>query len=36
MAVYEFFDGPTALRRAFTLDFERYSPEGVRLFIAVR
>jgi predicted transcriptional regulator YdeE len=35
MAVYEYFDGPTNLRRAFTADFERYSADGVQLYIAV-
>jgi predicted transcriptional regulator YdeE len=36
MAVYQYFSGPTDLRRAFSIDFERYSAEGVQLYIAVR
>ena len=36
IAVYEHFGGPTKLRRAFTADFERYSADGVQLYIAVR
>ena len=36
MAVYEYFDGRKSPRRAFTIDFERYTGEGVQLYIAVR
>ena len=36
MAVYEYFGGPTNLRRAFTADFERHAAEGVQLYIALR
>ena len=36
MTVYGYFGGRTDPRRACTIDFERYSPEGVQLYIAVR
>jgi predicted transcriptional regulator YdeE len=36
MAVYQYFDGRKIPRRAFSIDFERYSAEGVQLYIAVR
>jgi predicted transcriptional regulator YdeE len=35
MGVYDYFSGQTSLRRAFTIDFERYSADGVELYIAV-
>jgi predicted transcriptional regulator YdeE len=35
MAVYEYFAGRTNPRRAFTADFERYSADGIHLYIAV-
>jgi predicted transcriptional regulator YdeE len=35
-AVYEHFRTQSKLKRAFTVDFERYSPAGVQLYIAVR
>jgi predicted transcriptional regulator YdeE len=34
-SVYCYFDEPGAPKRAFTIDFERYSDEGVELFIAI-
>jgi predicted transcriptional regulator YdeE len=34
--VYCYFDEPGAPKRAFTVDFERYSDNGVELFIAIR
>jgi predicted transcriptional regulator YdeE len=35
-AVYTHFAGPAEMRRAFTVDFEKYSAEGVHIYIAVR
>jgi predicted transcriptional regulator YdeE len=34
--VYDYFRGNTNQRRAFTTDFDRYGPNGVDLYIAVR
>jgi len=36
MTVYQYFAGRTDLSRAFSIDFERYSAEGVQLYIAVQ
>ncbi len=35
-SVYCYFDEPGAPKRAFTVDFERYSEKGVELFIAIQ
>ncbi len=35
-SVYCYFDEPGAPKRAFTIDFERYSDKGVELFIAIQ
>jgi predicted transcriptional regulator YdeE len=35
MKVYEYFSGQQRRPRAFTADFERYSNDGVQLYIAV-
>lgn len=35
MKVYEYFSGQEPRPRAFTADFERYSNDGVQLYIAV-
>ena len=35
-SVYCYFDEPGAPKRAFTIDFERYSEKGVELFIAIQ
>jgi len=35
-SVYCYFDVPGAPKRAFTVDFERYSDKGVELFIAIQ
>jgi predicted transcriptional regulator YdeE len=35
-SVYCYFDEPGAPKRAFTIDFERYSERGVELFIAIQ
>jgi predicted transcriptional regulator YdeE len=35
-SVYCYFDEPGAPKRAFTVDFERYSDKGVELFIAIQ
>jgi predicted transcriptional regulator YdeE len=34
--VYEYFAHHTEQHRAFTIDFEQYSPSGIKLYIAVR
>ncbi len=34
MAVYEYFASRTNPRRAFTADFERYSADGIQIYIA--
>ena len=35
-SVYCYFDEPGAPKRAYTVDFERYSEKGVELFIAIQ
>jgi len=35
-SVYCYFEEPGAPKRAFTVDFERYSEKGVELFIAIQ
>jgi predicted transcriptional regulator YdeE len=35
-SVYRYFDEPGTPKRAYTVDFERYSDLGVELFIAIR
>lgn len=35
-SVYCYFDEPGTPKRAFTVDFERYSEKGVELFIAIQ
>ena len=34
--VYDYFAHHTEHHRAYTIDFEKYSPSGIRLFIAIR
>ena len=34
-SVYDYFDGQMEQRRAFTFDFEQYSPAGIELYIAI-